>query len=137
MLKKGLLFTCFILLMVCSSALAGKSDPLFINLTSEDGHRSLMALGFGKAQMERGHSLTVWMNDKAVMMASAKNKAQFREQQELIAEIIAKGAQVLVCPFCSKTFGVNEADLIQGTRMGNPETTGEALFQDNTKTLSW
>ncbi len=37
------------------SASAGQTDPLFINLTSDDGHRATMALTFGKNQLERGH----------------------------------------------------------------------------------
>ena len=50
---------------------------------------------------------------------------------------MAKGAKILVCPMCSKTFGVSEADLMKGARLSNPDVTGEALFQDNGKTLSW
>ena len=35
-------------------AFAGDTDPLFVNMTTDDAHRANMAITFGKAQMERG-----------------------------------------------------------------------------------
>lgn len=131
------LITLLTLLLCSASAFAGSKDPLFINLTSDDSHRSLMAISFGQGQMQRGHPLTVYLNDKAVLVASKKNAAQYAEQQKLLAEIAAKGGTVLVCPMCSKKFGVPEADFITGARLTSPDITGPALFKDNTKTLSW
>jgi sulfur relay (sulfurtransferase) complex TusBCD TusD component (DsrE family) len=126
-----------VLVLLASPAFAGAKDPLFINLTSDDSHRALMAISFGQAQMERGHPLTVYLNDKAVLVTSKKNAAQFAEQQKMLSGIAAKGGTVLVCPMCSKKFGVAEADLVPGAKVGNPDITGPALFKDNTKTLSW
>ena len=126
-----------VLVLLASPAFAGAKDPLFINLTSDDSHRALMAISFGQAQMERGHALTVYLNDKAVLVASKKNAAQFAEQQKLLSGIAAKGGTVLVCPMCSKKFGVAEADFITGAKLTSPDITGPALFKDNTKTLSW
>ena len=125
------------LVLLASPAFAGADDPLFINLTSNDSHRALMAISFGKAQMERGHSLTLYLNDKAVLVASKKNAAKFAEQQKLLSGIVEKGGTVLVCPICSKKFGVAEADFIPGAKLTSPDITGPALFKDNTKTLSW
>lgn len=123
--------------MPATSSYAGDSDPLFINLTSDDGHRINMALAFGGNQHLRGHKLTVFMNDKSVLAASKLNSEKYPEQQKAIGELLAKGATVLVCPMCMKHYGVNEADLLSGLKIGNPELTGGALFQDNTKTLTW
>lgn len=131
------LVTLLTLLLCSASAYAGGKDPLFINLTSDDSHRALMAISFGQAQMQRGHPLTVYLNDKAVLVASKKNTAQYAEQQKLLAEIAAKGGTVLVCPMCSKKFGVPEADFVSGAKLTSPDITGPALFEDNTKTLSW
>lgn len=125
------------LLLVSSTALAGATDPLFINLTSDDPHRALMAVSFGKAQMERGHPLTVYLNDKAVHVASKKQAAKYAEQQKLLSDVAAGGGTVLVCPMCSKNFGVAEADFVSGARLTSPDITGPALFRDNTRTLSW
>lgn len=125
------------LLLLSSTAFAGASDPLFINLTSDDPHRALMAISFGQAQLERGHPLTIFLNDKAVLVGSKKNAAKFAEQQKMLSAVAAKGGAVLMCPMCSKKFGVAEADFVAGAKLTNPDITGPALFKDNTKTLAW
>ncbi len=118
-------------------AVAGGSDPLFINLTTDDGHRANMALNFGTKQMERGHPLTLFLNDKGVNLASKANAEKFADQQKAIADLAGKGTQVIVCPMCMKHYGVTEADLLEGLKVGNPDLTGELLFKDGTQTLTW
>jgi sulfur relay (sulfurtransferase) complex TusBCD TusD component (DsrE family) len=129
--------TAISLAMPAANAVAGDKDPLFINLISDDGHRITMALAFGGNQHDRGHSLTVFMNDRSVVAASKANQAKYPDQQKAIAGLIAKGATILVCPMCMKHYGVKEADLLPGLKVGNPELTGGALFKDDTKTLTW
>jgi sulfur relay (sulfurtransferase) complex TusBCD TusD component (DsrE family) len=118
-------------------AYAGDNDPLFINLISDDGHRATMAIGFGAKQQAKGHPLSLFINDKAVAIASKKNSAKFADQQKALADVIAKGGMVIVCPLCMKHYGVKEADLLPDFKVGNPDLTGAALFKDNTKTLTW
>lgn len=116
---------------------AGANDPLFINMTTDDDHRSTMAIGFGLKQHGLGHGLTLFLNDKGVVLASKENAAKYAMQQKTLADIIAKGGTVIVCPMCMKHYGVKEADLLPGLKLGTPELTGAALFKDNTKTLTW
>jgi sulfur relay (sulfurtransferase) complex TusBCD TusD component (DsrE family) len=116
---------------------AGTADPLFVNLTTDDAHRVRMALSFSINQQKIGHPVTVFFNDKGVLVASAKNAGTFAEQQGMVAELQAAGGEILVCPMCMKHYGVAEVDLLPGVQVGNPEKTGEALFQDNGKTLTW
>ena len=116
---------------------AGDKDPLFVNLTSDEAHRSSMAITFGKNQLERGHPLTVFLNDRGVLLGSAANAAKFADQQKALTALMSKGATVIVCPACLKHYGVQEADLLPGLKVGNPDLTGAALFQDDTKTLTW
>jgi sulfur relay (sulfurtransferase) complex TusBCD TusD component (DsrE family) len=123
--------------LVAAPALAGGSDPLFVNLTSNDGHRANVALTFSGKQMELGHPLTVFLNDKGVFLASKASAGEFAEQQKAIEGLIEKGATVIACPMCMKHYGVAEGDLLPGIKIGNPEMTGGALFQDNAKTLTW
>lgn len=119
------------------SAFAGDKDPLFVNLTSDDAHRADMAISFGKNQLERGHPLTIFLNDRGVFIGSTVNAAKFADQQKALEAIMGKGATVIVCPFCMKHYAIEESHLMPGLKVGNPDLTGSALFQDGTKTLTW
>lgn len=111
--------------------------PLFINMTTDDPHRANMALSFGMKQLDLGHPLTVFLNDKGVFVGTTVNAEQFAEQQKTITTLLEKGAVVYSCPMCMQHYGVNEADLLPGILVSNPEAIGEALFKDDTKTLTW
>jgi sulfur relay (sulfurtransferase) complex TusBCD TusD component (DsrE family) len=120
-----------------SASFAGETDPLFVNTTTDDAHRARMALVFSKSQLERKHPVTVFLNDKAVLIAAKSNSDKFKEHQDLLLGLMNSGANVLICAMCMKHYGVNEADILPGIKIGNPELTGDLLFQDNTKTLTW
>jgi sulfur relay (sulfurtransferase) complex TusBCD TusD component (DsrE family) len=119
-----------------TSALAGSTDPLFVNLTTDEAHRANMALSFSKGQLERGHPLTIFLNDRGVLLGSKANAAKFAEHQKMIAELISKGATVFICAMCSDHYGVKQTDWLPGLKLAT-EQAGMALFKDDTKTLSW
>lgn len=118
-------------------ALADNDDPLFINLTTAETHRADMAIGFSRAMLQRGHPLTIWLNDQGVLLAAKEQAGKYAEQQKLLGELIAGGAVVIVCPSCLQHYGVKATDLISGAQLGNPDLTGSLLFKDDTQTLSW
>jgi sulfur relay (sulfurtransferase) complex TusBCD TusD component (DsrE family) len=122
---------------ITARAVAGDTDPLFVNMTADDAHRANMAISFGKAQMERGHPLTIFLNDKGVLVGSKAHAAKYGEHQKALGELVGKGAAVIACPMCMKHYGVETADLLPGIQVGKPELTGAALFKDGTKTMSW
>jgi len=132
-----ILAVAFVLAAVASPVWAGVSDPLYVNLTTSEDHRSNMAIVFSKNQLDRGHPVTIFLNDKGVLLGSKTQAAAYSAQQKLLTEMIGKGAVVLICPMCMKHYGVKEADVLPGIKVGNPELTGDALFKDNTKTLTW
>jgi sulfur relay (sulfurtransferase) complex TusBCD TusD component (DsrE family) len=123
--------------LAAGPTLAGDKDPLFVNLTTDDAHRANMAMTFGRNQLERGHSLTIFLNDRGVFLASTGNASKFADQQKALKAIMGQGGTIIVCPMCMKHYGVTESDLMSGLKVGNPNLTGGALFQDGTKTLSW
>ena len=116
---------------------AGASDPLFINLTTDEMHRSTMAINFGKHHSANGHPLSIFLNDKGVILGVKAGSEKYAAQQKELTEIISKGGLVIVCPMCLKQAGYTEADLIAGVKLGSPKLTGDALFKDGTKTMSW
>ena len=126
-----------ILAAISLSAFAGPTDPLFINLTTDEMHRSTMAINFGKHHSANGHPLSIFLNDKAVMLGVKAGSTKFAEQQKALSEVISGGALVIMCPICLKQAGYIESDLIDGVKLGGPKVTGDALFKDGTKTMSW
>lgn len=122
---------------VTNLAHAGDTDPLFANVTTDDAHRANMALTFSKAQFERKHPLTIFLNDRGVFLASRGHSEKFKQHQDVLQALAKNGATVIVCPMCMKHYGVKQEDLIDGAKVGNPDLTGPALFKDGTKTLTW
>ena len=57
-----------------------------------------MGITFGKDQLERGHPLTVFLNDKGVLIGSKANSAKFADHQKALGELMSKGATVLIVP---------------------------------------
>ena len=57
--------------------------------------------------------------------------------KKMLQEIIAKGGNVIMCPLCLKHYGLTPNDLLPGVKMGSPKVTGDALFKDGTKTMTW
>lgn len=123
-------------MLLTAVAFAGDKDPIFVNLTSDQGHRSLMAASFSNKMMTLGHPLTVYLNDKGVLLGSTK-LSQFSEVQSKLATIIKNGGKVYICPMCMQEYGVEGSDLLKGLVVGNPKLLNKALFADNTQTLSW
>jgi len=119
------------------AVIAGANDPLFINLSTDELHRSTMAINFGKHHSANGHPLTIFLNDKAVMLGVKAGTTKFSDQQQALSEVITSGALVIMCPMCLKQAGYAEVDLLPGVKMGSPKMTGDALFKDGTKTMSW
>jgi intracellular sulfur oxidation DsrE/DsrF family protein len=39
--------------------------------------------------------------------------------REMLADLAARGAQVLVCPHCMEVMGVHETDLIEGAQVAS------------------
>ncbi|MDP3872394.1 MAG: DsrE family protein [Methyloversatilis sp.] len=116
---------------------AAEPPSLFLNLTTDNSQRSETGLIFARDQMARGHALTLLLNDQAVRMGSSTNLRNFVNQQKLLRELMGKGAVVLVCRVCMRHYGVTEASLMQGMQLDDPQRVGEALFRDNTRTLTW
>ena len=129
----------FVALAVTSADLAfgNDKDPLFVNMTTDDTYRSVLAITVSKHMLGRGHPLTIFFNDRGILVTSKTNAEKFKEQQALLAELVKAGALLIACPICMKHYDIKELDLLDGIKVGNPQLTGDALFLENTKTLSW
>ncbi len=117
-------------------AQAGSSDPLFVNLTTDDNHKANMAIALSREMLKEGHPVTIYLNCQAVQIAN-KNNPRYTHQQKKLMEFISKGGIVLVCPVCEKFIHRGQADLIPGVQLSTAPAVSQALFKENTKTLSW
>lgn len=118
------------------SGAALAADPLFVNLTSDDGHRAHMAIAFSQATLEAGHPVTLFLNVDAVKIAATKARKQ-QHNREMLEKFMKSGGKVLACPHCVEHAKLKAADLIEGVQIGKPEMTQEALFAPGARTLSW
>ena len=118
-------------------SLAGSSDPLFVNLTTDDNHKANMAIAFSMEQLKHGHPVTIYINCQAVQIVNKANNKRYAMQQQKLTEFAAKGGTVLACRVCEKFLRFQESDLIPGVKLSTANSVAEALFKDNTKTLSW
>ncbi|MHB9073788.1 MAG: DsrE family protein [Desulfobaccales bacterium] len=118
-------------------ALAGSSDPLFVNLTTDDNHRANMAIAFSMEQLKHGHPVTIYINSQAIQIVNKANNKRYAMQQQKLTEFAGKGGTVLACQVCEKFLKFPESDLIPGVKLSTADSVAEALFKANTKTLSW
>lgn len=127
----------FLVLMATLAALPARAaDPLFVNLTSNDSHRAQMALMFSQKVLEAGHPVTVFLNVDAVKIAARKS-GPHKDNQALLSALVKGGATVLACPHCVEHAGMKSVDLIDGVKLGTQELVQGALFEPNTRSLSW
>ena len=136
-MKAFRLFVFSVFTGISLSCFAGPNDPLFVNVTTDEPHRITMALSFGKHHYDHGHPLSIFLSDKGVFVGVKSSTGKYSDQQKLLEEIIAKGGNVIMCPPCLKHYGFMPNDLLPGIKMDSPKITGDALFKDGTKTMSW
>jgi sulfur relay (sulfurtransferase) complex TusBCD TusD component (DsrE family) len=118
-------------------AAAGDKDPLFVNLVTDDAHGATMALHFAKSMQEQGHPVTVFFNNRGVLVASKAHGATYPEQQKEVASLNSSGAVLIACPHCMEYYGIKDAGLVSGVVVGTPAMLSKQLFLDGTKTLTW
>lgn len=135
MLKKFMAIA-WLSVILTSAAWAQNKASLFINLASE-GHRGTMALTFGTRQLEQGHPVTFFINSEAVRLVSRAHKNQYAKQQDMVEDLLDKGAVILVAPMFMQEHGVTKADLLPGVTLSTPATGSTYLYKPGTLTLSW
>lgn len=96
-----------------------------------------MALTFSRHQLDRGHHITIFLNDHGVFLGDKKYSRKYFREQKLIHDIVAKGGVVLACDMCIHKFVIEDSQLIPDVKVSHHDEAGKALFTDHTKTLTW
>jgi predicted peroxiredoxin len=97
---------------------------LLINITSgmENLHAVSMALGLAKTAASEGLEVVVFLNVSATVFASTSLASDvkfgdFAPIAQLMRELLASGAKVIVCGHCASVSGVNESSLLPGVQV--------------------
>jgi sulfur relay (sulfurtransferase) complex TusBCD TusD component (DsrE family) len=124
-------------LAATNAAASGGSAPLFVNLTTDDPHRIAMALAVGASARQRGHPVTIFLNDRGVFAGSTRYADRFAAQQRAMAELVQRSVSLLVCPMCMAHHGIGAGDVLPGLVISHGERLEAALFAESVRTLSW
>lgn len=145
----GIMF--LLLWLPCSAVASSSADDskggLFINLTTDDTWAATKAIFFAHQKvLKSGHGpVAIWLNVRAVYLADKKRashthgvmKEKGKTVQDMLADFIKDGGQVIACQACSKAAGLKKADYIEGITMGSQDLVLGTLFDPSVKTLSW
>ena len=139
----------FFSILVASLLLVGqarakedKSMGLFINLTTEQTSASGHAIQFADKMLKRGHPVTFFLNQKAVLFAT-KSAPQGtygpsgKTIHDMLLHSMKNGAKVIVCQVCAKMHGIQKSDLVHGAMLGNPDVVSASLFDPKNQVISW
>jgi predicted peroxiredoxin len=142
---KSIYFSIFVVSLLLAGqakATEDKSMGLFINLTTEEVGASGHAVQFADKMMKRGHPVTFFINQHAVLFAT-KNAPQGiygpsgKTVRDMLLEAMKNGAKVIVCQVCAKMQGIHKSDLIHGAQLGNPDIVTRYLFDPKNQVISW
>ena len=142
--KTAGLIAVFILFLTFTTLSYSDEDTgtLFVNLTTDDTWSAGMAINFAGMAIKRGHKVTVFLNAYAVRLVDTSithniNGSKNKTVQEMISDIQKKGVKVIVCGGCIKKAGITKDQLLKGVVIGNADIIFPALFESNTKVMSW
>ena len=111
------------------SAQAQAEDPaptVLVHVTSDDVWRGQAAFSFARGIQEAGGNVVVFLNVRAVALANTSVPQHVeamtgKTPHEMVAEIIAAGGRVFVCPGCTRQAGLDVAERIDGVEPGGPD----------------
>lgn len=127
---------CVIALIALSCEKTVSSKPLmFFNITSDavtDPHSVTMAMQLANHSLNDGREVVLFFNVKGVGIPTKQLDASIafkaKPVKELLADLVAKGTRIHVCPHCMKAMGIEEKDLIEGAAV----TSRDKLFSELT-----
>ncbi len=143
-MKKLILSVLLVLSVFLNSqnAQAGENGRLFINLTTDDTWKAVMALNFALESQKVGKKVTIFLNVRGVHLGIRKAKLPKdpytgKRIQDIIKTFIAKGGKVYICKMCMKIAGYTEDLLVRGIKLGEPRLVFKEFYDTNTKVITY
>jgi predicted peroxiredoxin len=132
-----------VLVQPSSPALADDNakSTLVFNLTTDDVWTNQMALGLAKRIADGGGTVVVFLNVRAVSLASknvppATGGLSGKTAHEMLKALVDAGADVYLCPSCTKQAGLNMEDRIEGVKPGS-QAFLDVLMAPGTRVMSY
>lgn len=117
-LTKIFMAACALAMLFCAqSGLAADKKLLVVNLTSSTNEESRKAVDYAKDELEQGRPVVIFLNQRGVLAAALTYAKAYRDQQRDLAELMKRGATVLVCPDCLQYYGVDPTKLLAGVKI--------------------
>jgi len=104
---------------------SANATPILFNITSgpDDPHPVTMALQLAGHALDDGRSVLLFFNVRGVRIPTTQLSDTLafgdRPIKEMLVDLMARGAEVQVCPHCMAALGVEETDLIPGAVVTN------------------
>ena len=137
------LITVLLMLAVMPAQVSAEGDrSLFVNLTSDETDRAVMAIALGTRVLSNGNPTTIFLNVDGVKLANTAipqtKHTNGQTAQEMLSVFMKAGGRVIICPMCMEQVGgFGAKDLLDGVVMGGPHVTIPALMDDNVTVLSY
>lgn len=130
--------------MLISTAVFAEAKGLFVELSSDDLFKVRRAFMVG-TMVRQTQKIPVTVNislgptkyvNKGLPLAKM---AKLREQSvhDLMTVFMEAGGEIMVCPMCIQGYGLSKEDVLEGIKIGGPDTTLPRMLEDGVKTLSF
>lgn len=128
-----------------SAPLAASVDNtkgIFVILTDEEPMTQMMALVLSTQTFEQGKSLQILLCGPAGKLAVKNSKQTMfkpinKSPQMLLAELIARGVQVEVCPLFLPNFNMSESQLVTGVTIAKPPVIARKMRAEEIKLVTF
>jgi predicted peroxiredoxin len=115
---------------------------IFVILTDEEPMTQMMALVLSTQTFEQGKSLQILLCGQAGKLAVKNSKQTMfkpinKSPQMLLAELIARGVQVEVCPLFLPNFNMSESQLITGVTIAKPPVIARKMRAEEIKLVTF
>jgi sulfur relay (sulfurtransferase) complex TusBCD TusD component (DsrE family) len=112
-----------------------ESQKIVVHLGSftNDLHSAFMALSLATNMQKAGGSVTVFLDREGVRLADARERGDLTwgdsgAISKAMADFVAAGGKVMVCPHCAELAGVTAANLRSGAVMGTHQDVARLML---------
>lgn len=138
-----LLVACLGLAIATAGPARAADQGLFINLTSDQLDRAVMAIFLAqKALTEKQAEVAIFLNVEGIRLADRRltgpTHPSGKTVRQLLGEFMQAGGKVYACPMCMEHVGgMHPADLLDGIAPATMDGVWSALFGRDVRVLSY